>query len=143
MSTACPFLIEKDFSLIMGLLDKLKPLPRWKHADPAIRLEAVRELDDPAALAGLAEADPDPKIRRAAIARVDDVDVLARVAASDGDEEARDRAADKLLAFALDAAPTEQVALNAARGLSDTRRLSSVAKNAAIAAVRADALARV
>ena len=31
----------------MGFLDKLKPQPRWKHADPAVRLEALRELDDP------------------------------------------------------------------------------------------------
>ena len=35
----------------MGFLDKLKPTPRWKHADPAVRLEAVRELEDPAEFA--------------------------------------------------------------------------------------------
>jgi hypothetical protein len=34
----------------MGLLDKLKPQPRWKHADPGVRLEAVRDLDDPVEL---------------------------------------------------------------------------------------------
>ena len=53
----------------MGFLDKLKPVPRWKHADPAVRLEAVRELDDPAELAGLAESDPDARVRRAADAK--------------------------------------------------------------------------
>ena len=56
----------------MGLLDKLKPQPRWKHTDPAVRLEALRELDDQQELAALAETDPDAKVRRAAIARVTD-----------------------------------------------------------------------
>ena len=55
----------------MGILDRLKPQPRWKHADPAVRLEALRDLDDPAELAGLAETDPDIKIRKACIAPVD------------------------------------------------------------------------
>jgi hypothetical protein len=62
----------------MGLLDKLKPQPRWKHADPALRLEAVRELDDAAELAVLAESDPDARVRRAAICRITDPAVLGR-----------------------------------------------------------------
>ena len=63
----------------MGLLDKLKPTPRWKHADPAVRLEAVRELDDPIELAILAETDTDARVRRAAIPRTVDPAVLAEV----------------------------------------------------------------
>ena len=90
----------------MGLLDKLKPQPRWKHADPAVRLEAVRELDDAAELAVLAESDPDARVRRAAICRVTDPAVLGRVAAADADPETRDRASDKLLALAT-AGPDE------------------------------------
>jgi hypothetical protein len=34
----------------MGLLDKLKAQPRWKHADPTVRLEAVRDLTEEAEL---------------------------------------------------------------------------------------------
>ena len=126
----------------MGLLDKLKPQPRWKHADPAVRLEALRELDDPAALASLAESDSEAKVRRAAVSRVDDVDVLSRIAGQDTDEETRDRAADRLLAYAMDAATPESVALMAVRGLPDVRRLSTVAKGAP-ASARTEALARV
>ena len=74
----------------MGLLDKLKPQPRWKHADPAVRLEAVRELDDAAELAVLAESDQDARVRRAAICRITDPAVLGRVAAADADPETRD-----------------------------------------------------
>ncbi len=126
----------------MGLLDKLKPLPRWKNPDPVVRLEAVRELVDAAALASLAESDTEPKVRRAAVNRVDDVDVLARIAGNDADEETRDRAGDRLLGFAMDAAAPDAVALMAVRGLTDARRLSTIAKGAPVAR-RADALARV
>ena len=77
----------------MGLLDKLKPQPRWKHVDAAIRLDAVREVDDPAELALLAESDPDAKVRRAAIGTLADTACLGRIASADADEATRDRAA--------------------------------------------------
>ena len=54
----------------MGILDKLKPQPRWKHSDPAIRLSAIPELGDPVELAMLAEHDTDAKVRRAAVEKV-------------------------------------------------------------------------
>jgi hypothetical protein len=75
----------------MGLLDKLKPQPRWKHADPGVRLDALRELDDPAELALLAETDPDVRVRRAALPRVADVATIGRLAANDGRRDPRPR----------------------------------------------------
>ena len=63
----------------MGILDKLKAQPRWKHADPTVRLEAVKDLVEEAELAALAESDPDPRVRRAAVARLDSPGVLGRV----------------------------------------------------------------
>ena len=30
----------------MGLLEKLRPQPKWKHADPAVRLEGLHDIDD-------------------------------------------------------------------------------------------------
>jgi hypothetical protein len=125
----------------MGFLDKLKPQPRWKHTDPAVRLEAVRELDDPAELASLAESDPDARVRRAAIARTTDPALLGRVAAGDADAETRDRAADRLLALAT-AGPDEGTALAAVRAMTDPRRLSSIARSDAPEAVRLEALDR-
>ena len=79
----------------MGILDKLKPQPRWKHAVPTVRLEAVRELDDHSELAGLAESDPDARVRRAAVARIADSDVLGRCVA-DSDQSVKDAASDRL-----------------------------------------------
>ena len=125
----------------MGLLDKLKPQPRWKHADPTVRLEAVRELEDAAELAGLAEGDPDARVRRAAIARIADPALLGRLAATDADAEAKDRAADRLLALSM-AGPDEATALAATRALADPRRLSALARSDAPEAVRAEALSR-
>src|SRR5688572_19893110 len=81
----------------MGFLDKLKPQPRWKHADPSVRLEALRDLDDSLELGLLAESDSDVRVRRAAVAKLTTPDVLGRVAAHDADAETRDRAADRLV----------------------------------------------
>ena len=125
----------------MGLLDKLKPQPRWKHADPSVRLEALRELDDPIELATLAESDPDIRVRRAAILRTPDAAPLGRIAAGDADPDTRDRAAERLLALATGAAD-EATAVQAVAGLTDPRRLSTIAKSEAPEAVRAVALAR-
>jgi hypothetical protein len=126
----------------MGLLDKLKPQPRWKHADPGVRLEAVRDLEDPMELAVLAEHDADTRVRRAALARTSDAAVLGRIATGDVDVETRDRAADRLLALATAPGADENTAREATRSLTDVRRLSTLAKSAAAAPVCADALAR-
>jgi hypothetical protein len=130
----------------MGFLDKLKPQPRWKHADPLIRLEALRELDDSSELALLAERDPDLKVRRAAVARVADPAVLGRLAASDADSEIRDRAADRLTAIASSAADSSEEigeAVAAVAALADPKRLAAVARSEAPAAVRDRALERI
>ena len=124
----------------MGLLDKLKPQPRWKHADPAVRLQAISELESPSDLAALAEHDADAKVRRAAIEKVADPGVLGRVATADPDSGVRDAAADRLLALAL-AASSEDAAA-AAGVLSDVRRVSAIAKSDAADAVREVALAK-
>jgi len=126
----------------MGLLDKLKPQPRWKNADAAIRLEAVRELDDQVELGLLAEQDGDAKVRRAAIAKTADVALLGRVSAADADTEARDRASDRLLAIATANGHDVARALAAVDALREGPRLSTLAKSDAAEAVCAAALSR-
>ena len=109
----------------MGILDRLKPQPRWKHSDPAVRVQAIPELGDPIELAALAEHDPDAKVRKTAIAKVDDPVVLGRVTTSDIDPGVQDAAADRLLGLALDGSNSE--AATAAGLLSDVRRVSLIA----------------
>ena len=84
----------------MGFLDKLKPQPRWKNADPAIRLEAIKDLDDLLEIGLIAELDSDARVRRSALGRVVAADVLGRIASADADQETRDRAAERLVTLA-------------------------------------------
>jgi hypothetical protein len=141
----------------MGILDRLKPQPRWKHADPVVRLDSIRELDDPTELAHLAEADPDTRVRRAALEKICDPEVLGRVAAADTDPDTRERATEYLVALACQtvaAAPEVEpigegtsdplaVGLAAVHALADPRRLSTIAKSGAAQPVTFAALARI
>jgi hypothetical protein len=127
----------------MGLLDKLKPQPRWKHVDAAVRLEGVRELEDTADLAVLAESDTDGRVRRAALGKIDDIEVFGRVAASDPDADTRELASDRLVAVASRADGDHARALRAVAAIADPRRLSTLAKSEAAEAICSEALARI
>ena len=77
----------------MGILEKLRPQPRWKHADPGVRSAAVYELgpEESDALLALAREDADSRVRRAAVGRISEVDVLGEIARTDPDEDVRER----------------------------------------------------
>jgi len=89
----------------MGILEKLRPTPRWKHADPSVRAAAVYEIgpDDGDALRALAREDADTRVRRAAVARLDEANVLADIARTDPDEEVRSEAVRGLAGLAAEA----------------------------------------
>jgi hypothetical protein len=72
----------------MSFFDRLRP--KWKHADPAIRLEAVRRLEDQRALESIVEHDPAAEVRIAAIRALTSQTVIARVALSDDSATARE-----------------------------------------------------
>jgi hypothetical protein len=78
----------------MGILEKLRPQPRWKHADPGVRSAAVYELgpDEAEALLALAREDADSRVRRAAVGRISEIDVLGEIGRTDPDEEVRSEA---------------------------------------------------
>src|SRR5438132_938963 len=56
----------------MGILDRLKPQPRWKHADPAVRLEALRQVSDERALGSIARHAKSEATAARAVARLAD-----------------------------------------------------------------------
>lgn len=114
----------------MGLLDKLKPQPRWRHADAAVRLDALRELDDAVEIAVLSETDPDARVRKAAIARVTDIATLSRVASGDAEPAVRSQATEVLVAIAS-ASADEDAAVLAVGCLTDPKILSTLAKSRA------------
>jgi hypothetical protein len=126
---------------MMGILEKLRPLPRWKHADPAVRAAGVYDLgrDDGEALRGLAREDPEARVRRAAVARLDDVAVLGEIARTDPDDEVRGEAVRGLAGLAAEtrevarAREVVQQLLTAGR----MREIVVVARENAVAEVRA------
>ncbi|HEX5474836.1 MAG TPA: DUF349 domain-containing protein [Vicinamibacterales bacterium] len=130
----------------MSFLDRFKPQPKWKSADPDVRAAGVLELggepEDVAVLTSLAREDADARVRRAAAARVGDVAVLVAIAGSDPDETIRGEVTDRLAAIAL-ADDRSEVASAAVAGLTDPRQLATVAKGSAVERVRTDAVARI
>ena len=132
----------------MSFLDRFKPNPKWKHADPTVRATAVAELviDDPEqqrALVELAGTDEDVRVRRAAVARVDTVSDLVQLAATERDEQLHRELTDRLVAVATAPSDSDGDAALALGGLTDQKQLSSVAKSSPHETVRAAALGRV
>jgi hypothetical protein len=127
----------------MGLLDRLRSQPEWRHPDAGVRLAAVSALDAAAqdVLAAVAREDADARVRRAAVRRLGDVTALAVLARADADETVRVEAARGLLAFAVDG-NDESLALNALEGLTDPRDLVTVARSAVLSSVSLAALDR-
>ena len=109
----------------MGLLDRFKTQPRWKHADPAVRAMGVQDLQDEEhdLLVALARTDPDPRVRRAAVSRLGNVAVLTDVVRRESDAQVRDEASGVLLDIALGAYEADEAAsLAAVEGLTALAR---------------------
>jgi len=125
----------------MGILEKLRPTPRWKHTDPSVRVAAVYELggDEGEALHGLAREDAEPRVRRAAVTRIDDVAILGEIARTDPDEDVRAEAVRGLAGVAAEADEVEH-AIEASRqllALGRTKEIVLVARDSSSPAVRA------
>jgi hypothetical protein len=98
----------------MGLFDRRRNVPEWKHDDPAVRRTAVADLNDPA--------------------------LLAEVARTDGDERVREEAVGVLHGLALEG--DLDTAWAALEGLVERRHLVSVARSSVNEAVSREALER-
>jgi hypothetical protein len=129
----------------MSFLDRFKIQPKYRSADPDVRVAAVHELgdgeDDAEILAAIAREDADARVRRAASSRIDDVAVLAAIATAEPDETLRAELQARLAGVAAgDDAERATVALGA---LQDQRQLGEVAQASPVEAVRSQALARI
>ncbi|RPJ71682.1 MAG: DUF349 domain-containing protein [Acidobacteria bacterium] len=119
----------------MGLFDKFRAQPRWKHSNPATRTAAVEELplDQQDTLVAIAREDRDPGVRIAALRKVLSPTVIAEVGGQDADHRVREEATTLLLDLAIGAFEgTEQgECLAALAGLTDPKHLLTVARTAA------------
>lgn len=131
----------------MSFLDRFKPQPKWKHADPAVRAGAVAEIPNDeehrGALLELALEDPDTRVRRAAASRLSFAEDLVRVARVEKEDDLRRSVAERLVALASAASNDDGEAALALEGLDDQRHLSTVAKESPYDTVRTAALGRV
>jgi hypothetical protein len=111
----------------MGILEKLRPQPRWKHADPGVRAAAVYELgpDEGEALRQLAREDTEARVRRAAVTRLSDVAVLGDIGRTDPDEDVRAEAIRGLAGLAAEAEEVDR-ASDAVRQLIALGRFKEV-----------------
>jgi hypothetical protein len=156
----------------MGILERFRTQPRWKHADPAVRVAAVYEAgpDEADALRALAREDTEARVRRAAVSRLADVGLLADVARTDPDEDVRAEALRGLAGIAVETVDLDVardvfghltalgrakeivvaaresgqagVRLAAVESLSEPKSLGSVSRHARDAVTRLAALAR-
>jgi hypothetical protein len=131
----------------MSFLDRFKPQPRWRHADPAVRAEAVHTIPDDeehlAVLRELAGTDPDLRVRRAAGSRLAAVEDLVQLARSEADEDLRREYTERLVSVATAGAGTDASAALALAGLDDQKHFAAIAKGSPHDTVRAAALGRI
>ncbi|MBF0451245.1 MAG: HEAT repeat domain-containing protein, partial [Candidatus Magnetomorum sp.] len=73
-------------------------VPRWKHSNPKVRIQAVRTLspDMLDILKQIVENDPDPRVRIEAIHQLTDIPFLKHIVSTDNDIETRQSATSKL-----------------------------------------------
>ena len=134
----------------MGILDRFKTQPKWKHPDADVRLAGVHELpeDEQDMLAEVARTDEDARVRKAAVSKLGTVGTLAEILKADADESVRDEAAGVLLDIALGAFEADEAsslaALEAFAGLpplAAQKQIVLVAKTAKRESVSQAALA--
>jgi hypothetical protein len=130
----------------MSFLDRFKLQPRYKSADPDLRVAGVQELsdstEDTAVLAALAREDTDVRVRRAAAARVSDVSLLAAIASSENDGDLRHEVLDRLARIAASSDEPADAA-HALGALADQKQIGTVAKSSPLESIRLDAVGRI
>ena len=131
----------------MGFLDLFRP--KWKHSDPAVRIEAVKEFtaeDDAGLLAQVVRQDSDARVRRTALKKIADPGLLDELAQRDPDESLRKDAADKAVELLVSAAlqdSDEARALTAVGRISAQRTLADIAVRSSLESVRSAALQQI
>ena len=121
--------------------------PKWQHADPETRKQALRALEntDPT-LRELARQDPDPTVRRAALERLGDLDLLRLMASEDADAAVRTAARDRyraLLAGQIADSPALAVRLERLRHDPDADLMEYLLRQAAEPELRMVLLERI
>ena len=119
----------------MSFLDRFKPQPKWKHADPTVRAAAVAELDDRRSRAATCARRARGNGRgrsgktRGCRARRHGRAIWSSWRATERDEQLRRELTDRLVAVATAPSDSDGDAALALGGLTDQKQLASVAKS--------------
>jgi hypothetical protein len=136
-----------ESNAVMGLLDRFRAQPRWKNANPAVRITAVEELplDQQDTLISIARDDRDAGVRVAALKKVIDPAAIAAIGRADTDDRVRDEAVTLLIDLASGAfeGTDQPESLAALAGLSEPKHLVAVARRAGNETVAKQAVSRV
>ncbi len=130
----------------MGLFSLFDP--KWKHAHPEVRRQAVGEIDDPATLADIVMSDPDQEVRTTALGQLRDEKRLCEIATKATAAELRKLASEgvedpQLLAEIATHSADLEVRQSALARISDETQLARLATGEADFRMRAEAVARV
>jgi len=121
--------------------------PKWEHADPRIRRQALESGAAPAdAVAKAAQEDEDPEVRRCAVERLDDLALLAVLLATEPVPDVRAVAIHRqraLLAGPLQAGPSLETRLENLRQVSAPGLGVFLVRQAQVAEIRTAALEQV
>ncbi len=132
----------------MKLLERLRSQPAWQSDDPAVRVDAVRDLPADArdVLLEIARSDPDPGVRRAAVEKMPDLATLvAFLQDAGGAGDDRDEARIEAVAAVRDTlieATDAAAAVAALDVLVEERDLAAIARRAELEGVAHAALER-
>jgi hypothetical protein len=126
----------------MGFFDLFRP--RWRHSNPEVRAEVVRQLtyEDLSILREVVLRDPDAKIRRQALKKLDDDALLEEVRRGDTDESLRQLATERLEVRLLESALGDDLAAGKVLSELSERALIEVARRGKQPSVRMAAAAR-
>lgn len=128
----------------MKLLDRLRAQPGWQSDDPAVRIDAVRELGGDARelLLEIARHDHDAEVRRAAVDAMPDLATLVEFLRDPGDDAAARAEAVAGVRETVIETTDPEVAAGALAALTDERDLAAVARAAKTETVARAALDR-
>lgn len=122
-------------------------LPKWKHSDWHVRLEAVKGLTDQGALAEIVKDDKDSSVRLAAVERLTDQNLLTDIARHDEKSHVRQAAVErvtdeKLLADIAKNCEFWRIRKAAAERVTDESLVADIAKRDEDASVLQTAVKR-
>ena len=123
----------------MGLFDFFRP--KWKHSDYRVRIQAVREMDDPAVLHTIAQSDENSDVRIEAVHKIQDEKALAHILENDSDPRVKNAVEKRLSDLKTSGRPTDSESRPPKEDPTEISRANEPSLQATVLAHRASKIA--